>query len=211
MALTVGLTGGIASGKSAASSIFIELGARLIDADSVARSLVAPDSSLLQEIVDTFGREILVEGGGLDRRKLGDIVFNDKAKRRTLEGILHPAIAEETDGRIAVLKKVHPEGVIIVDAALMIEAGRHKRYEKLVVVHVDEKTQIERLVERDGLSVEAAEERIATQMPLDEKRGYADYVIDNSGAPEELRRQVEEVYKRLKALSGTSAAGDDAQ
>ncbi len=199
----VGLTGGIASGKSTVSHIFRSLGAQVIDADILARQVVEPGKPAWQEIVNFFGREILLPDGSIDRKKLGAIVFQDPAKREVLNRIVHPRVFEEEKRLYQDLRRQYPEALIIVDAALLIESGSYKRFHKLIVVYVDEQTQLHRLMLRDGISAEEAWVRIRSQMPLSEKVKYANYIIDNRGSLEETRRQVEEVYKKLMEV-GTS-------
>jgi dephospho-CoA kinase len=200
MALLVGLTGGIASGKSTAGNIFQELGAHMIDADQVSRDLVAPSMPALEEIADAFGPTILGKNGELDRAALGDLIFADPEKRLTLERILHPPIAEEIDRRVDDLRRKFPEGIIVVDAALTIEVGNQDRHEYLVVVYTDEEAQLRRLMQRDGLENSEAQERIDAQMPLARKVEYADFVIGNGGSVEELRAEVERVFGELERL-----------
>jgi dephospho-CoA kinase len=200
MSLLVGLTGGIASGKSSAGEIFLELGVHMIDADRVSRDLVAPSMPALEEIVKVFGPAILGEDGSLNRTALGDMIFADTEKRLVLERILHPPIAEEIDRRVADLRRKFPEGIIMVDAALTIEAGNQHRYECLIVVCAGEETQLRRLMERNGIGSVEARRKIEAQMPLAEKIAYADFVIDNDGSEEELRAEVERVFRELEKL-----------
>jgi dephospho-CoA kinase len=196
----VGLTGGIASGKSTVSHIFRSLGAQVIDADILAREVVEPGKPAWQDIVNAFGRDILLPDGSIDRKKLGAIVFQNPTKREVLNQIVHPRVFEEEKRLYQELRRQYPEALIIVDAALLIESGSYQRFHKLIVVYVDEQTQLRRLMLRDGISAEEAWARIRSQMPLSEKVKYADYIIDNRGSLEETRRQVEEVYKKLMDL-----------
>jgi len=204
MALLVGLTGGIASGKSLACRIFRELGAHIVDADQLSREMVRPFSPAWKEIVETFGTDILGEDNEIDRSALAEVIFSDEKKRRLLEAILHPRIADETASRVAELEKKHPDGIIIVDAALMIEVEQHKNFERLVVVFVDEETQARRLMDRDLLGRADAYRRIEAQMPLTQKIEFADYVIDNNGSPEQTKKEVERVYGELEILVSSS-------
>lgn len=197
--LLVGLTGGIASGKSLVSAIFRELGARIIDADQFAREVVEPGQPAYREIVDAFGTDVLQPDGCLDRKKLGTQVFSEAAKRRRLEAITHPRIQALREARLEALAEEGFEGVVVQDAALLIEVGAHATVDRLVVVYVDEATQIERLRTRDGLIQAEARARIRSQMPLEEKVRLAHYVVDNRGSPEETRRQVEAIYEALEA------------
>ena len=193
----VGLTGGIASGKSTVSGMFRELGVPVIDADVIAREVVAPGSRALEAIVDAFGEEVLTEEKSLNRARLGDIVFSDPAKKKVLEGILHPEIIAEQDRRLKGLEREGRAPVAIVDAAVMIESGSWKRFDSLVVVDCDESQQIGRLRLRNGMNEEEAVRRVNAQMPLSEKVKYADHVIDNRGSIDDTRKQVEELMKLL--------------
>ena len=193
----VGLTGGIASGKSTVSGMFRELGVPVIDADVIAREVVAPGSRALEAIVDAFGEEILTEEKSLNRARLGEIVFSDPAKKKVLEGILHPEIIAEQDRRLKDLEREGRTPVAIVDAAVMIESGSWKRFDSLVVVDCDESQQIGRLRLRNGMNEEEAARRVNAQMPLSEKVKYADHVIDNRGSIDDTRKQVEELIKLL--------------
>jgi dephospho-CoA kinase len=204
MALLVGLTGGIASGKSLACRIFRELGAHIVDADQLSRDVVRPFSPAWKEVVEAFGEEILSRDSEIDRPRLAEIIFADEERRRRLETILHPRIADETARRVEELKKKYPDGIIIVDAALMIEVEMHENFEKLVVVFVDEETQARRLMERDLLGKADAYRRINAQMPLTRKIEFADYVIDNNGSPEHTKKEVARVYGELSKLVSSS-------
>jgi len=194
----IGLTGNIGCGKSVVARMFEELGARVIDADRIARLVVDPGEPAWKEIVKTFGKEILNQDGTINRGRLGEIVFNDKEKRETLNGITHPRIIERIKELIEESGRENVE-VVIVEAALIVEKGGMKPLiNDLIVVTADEKAQIRRLMGRDRFSREAALSRIRSQIPLSEKVGLATYVIDNSGTLEETRRQVEEVWKRIR-------------
>ena len=204
--LRVGLTGGIASGKSGVSRVLVRRGIPVIDADQVARELVAPGSDALREIVETFGREVLDPGGALDRSRLGAIVFSDEPKRRRLEAILHPRIRAEQDRR---LRKLEGEGapVAVVDAALMVEGGGWRRFDLLVVVDSREEDQIARLRERNGLGEGAARARVRTQIPLAEKVKFADRVVDNRGSLAELEAQAEALADWLFGQARIKSSG----
>jgi dephospho-CoA kinase len=190
----LGLTGGIGSGKSMVASMFAQLGADVIDADQLAREVVEPGQPALEEIATAFGQDILLRDGRLDRGKLARIIFADPVARGTLNAITHPRIRERIDAEITARRS--RRGVLVVDIPLLYENDRTRAVETVIVVWVDATTQLRRLQERDGLSVEEARQRIAAQMPLDEKRARADVVIDNSGSRENTRRQVEAVYRR---------------
>jgi dephospho-CoA kinase len=199
--LLAGLTGGIATGKSTVSRLFVECGARLIDADVLAREVVAPGRPALQQIVESFGREVLRPDGTLDRDRLGKAVFGDPAKLEKLNAIVHPYVAVAQEQRSREIAGKEPHAVIVYDAALLIEAGAHKRMDKIIVVTADEQTQLARLKARDHLSAEEAGRRIATQMPLAEKAKVADYVIDGTLPMEQLRKEVQRIYEDLKRLA----------
>ena len=199
--LKVGLTGSIAVGKSFVLGVLRELGCYVIDADAIAREVVVPGRRGLSAVVKAFGTEIVKGDGTLDRAKLGSIVFADEAKRVQLNSILHPFIIAEQDQRMREWEQQNPNGIAVIDAALMIESGGYKRFDKLVVVHCRTEVQLQRLMRRNKLSREAAEQRIATQMPQEEKKRYADYLIDTSGEFAETRRQTEEVYHALREAS----------
>jgi len=189
----LGLTGGIGSGKSIVAEMFAELGATVIDADQIARDIVEPGQPALGEIVSSFGRDILLPDGRLHRAKLAEIIFGDPAARARLNAITHPRIRERMEVEVAARRS--GPGALILDIPLLFENGRQSSVEKVIVVWVDLETQRRRLTERDGLTAEAAGQRIAAQMPLDDKRARADYVIDNSGDRENTRRQVEALYR----------------
>ena len=190
----LGLTGGIASGKSVVAQMFRELGAEVIDADQLAREVVEPGQPALRAIVDSFGPEILGDDGTLDRGKLAAIVFADLAARARLNAITHPPIHQRLVQ--AVEARRHRPGLLIAAVPLLYENGRESSVEKVVVVWVDRATQIERLMQRDRLSRAQAEQRLAAQLPLDGKRDRADEVIDNRGSLEATRRQVDAIYRR---------------
>lgn len=190
----LGLTGGIGSGKSMVAQMFARLGAEVIDADVIAREVVEPGQPALGEIARAFGRDILMPNGRLDRAKLAGIIFADPAARATLNAITHPRIRARMEAEVA-LRRSRP-GVLVVDIPLLYETDRMPLVDKVIVVWVDPQTQLDRLTGRDGLTPEAARQRVAAQMPLDEKRARADHVIDNSGSSEQTMRQVETIYRR---------------
>ncbi len=198
--LVVGLTGGICSGKSTVAAMFGRLGAVVIDADGVAHELQAPGRSLFQAIVSTFGRRILGADGQIDRRKLGAIIFVDPEARARLEELLHPAIVEECERRIK-QAAISGAAVCILDAALLIESGRHRRFDVVILVSASEAIQLDRLMTRMGLSRGEAMQRIRSQMPLEEKRRHASFVIENNGSLEETECQVKAVWQQLCAMA----------
>ena len=197
--LLVGLTGGIASGKSAVSRQLAELGAHVIDADVLAREVAAPGEPAWQAIVETFGRDVLRPDDTLDRARLGAIVFADPAARSRLEAITHPAIQARRQAALAALAADGFEGLVVQDVALLIEVGAAAHVDRLVVVYATPEAQLARLMRRDGLEPPEAERRIASQMPLAEKVRLAHYVIDNSDSPEETEAQVRAVHAALLA------------
>lgn len=175
------------------------LGCHVIDADVLAREVVAPGEPAWRTVVEAFGREILQPDGSLDRARLGALVFADPAERRRLEAITHPAIQARRQAALAELAARGFDGLVVQDAALLIEVGAAARVDRLVVVYADREVQIERLMRRDGLDRAEAERRLASQMPLAEKVRLAHYVIDNSGSPEETAAQVRAVHAALLA------------
>ena len=195
--LLVGLTGGIATGKSTVSTMFAQLGAKVVDADLLAREVVMPGQPAHAQIVKEFGPDVLQADGYLDRKRLGAIVFTDAGKRKRLEEITHPAIRARQQRILSVYEEEAFEGIVLWDAALLIESGGAKGMDRVVVVVADAATEFRRLTARDGLSEEEARRRIASQMPLSEKVKVADYVIDNSGRRAETERRVREVYRAL--------------
>lgn len=201
--LKVGLTGSIAVGKSFVLGVLAELGCHVIDADEIARDVVKPGTHGLQAVCSAFGEAVLNDDGTLNRAKLGTIVFADEAKRTQLNSLLHPLIIAAQDARIREFQDQDPSGIVIIDAALMIESGGYRRLDKLVVVHCRPEIQLERLISRDGLSRESAEQRINSQMPQEEKKKFADFLIDTSGDVDSTRAQVEAVYRQLQEISAS--------
>ena len=199
--LRVGLTGSIGVGKSFVAVVFQELGCHVIDADQTAREVVIPGAPGIAAVVGAFGPDVLLEDGTLDRPKLGSLVFDDQNKRELLNSILHPLIIARQDEQLREWERRDPNGVGIVDAALIIESGGYKRFDKLIVVHCRPEQQLERLMKRDALSREAAEQRIRAQMPQDEKKKYADYLIDTSEGFDATRAQTKEVYGQLRSIA----------
>jgi|SRR5947209_7424495 len=198
--LRVGLTGSIGVGKSFVSSVFTELGCHVLDADRTARDVVAPGAPGLSAVVEAFGDEILQSDGTLDRARLGAIVFEDEKKRLLLNSILHPFIIAAQDEQLRDWESEDARGIAIVDAALMIESGGYKRFDKLIVVHCSPEVQLERLIARNRISREEAERRIRAQMPQSEKKLYADFLIDTSNGFDDTRHQTEEVYEKLREI-----------
>ena len=202
--LRVGLTGSIGVGKTFVAGVFAELGCHVLDADDIAREVVAPGSEALGRVVERFGPEILQRDGALDRAKLGAVVFADAEKRRLLNSLLHPYIIAQQDQRLREWEAEDPNGIGIVDAALMIESGGSKRFNKLIVVHCRPGIQLSRLMARNNLSPEEAEQRINSQMSQEEKKAFADYLIDTSEGFEATRKRTEEVYNELRQLASNT-------
>lgn len=201
--LKVGLTGSIAVGKTFVCEVLAELGAFVLDADQTAREVVAPGTKGLDLIVENFGAEVLQPDGALDRIKLGAIIFADEEKRQLLNSIVHPLVIEKQDGWLSQKELEKPEAIAVIDAALMIESGGWRRFEKLIVVWCDSDIQLQRLMLRSNLSEEDALKRIKSQMPQEEKKRYADFLIDTSEGFEPTRRQTEDVFEKLKTLTLT--------
>ena len=195
--LKVGLTGSIAVGKSFVLSVFRELGCHVLDADQTARDVVEPGTPGLARIVSEFGDEILTPAGELDRRKMASIVFADEKMRLLLNSIVHPLVFEAQDAWLRAHEAADPDGIAIVDAALMIESGGYRRFDRLIVVWCEPEIQFERLIKRDGMSERDARRRIASQMPQDEKKKYADFLIDTSGGFEATRKRCRQVHSEL--------------
>jgi dephospho-CoA kinase len=195
--LRVGLTGSIGVGKSFVASVFVELGCHVLDADQTAREVVMPGTPGLKALTDAFGEEILNTDGTLDRKRLGALIFADQSKRERLNHILHPFIIARQDEILNAWEAEDPDGIGIVDAALMIESGGYRRFDKLIVVHCRPEVQLERLMLRDKLSREEALRRINSQMPLEEKQKFADYLIDTSDGFDLTRTQTAEIYQKL--------------
>ena len=192
----IGLTGGIASGKSTAARTLAELGARVVDADAIAREIVAPGQPALAEIVRAFGREMLLPDGTLDRKRLGAVIFADADKRRALNAITHPRIAMETQARLGRLRE---EGVpvAVYEAALLVENRVHEALDGLIVVVCDEAAQLARLMGRDGYSEPDARARIAAQASVAEKVKAATWVVDTSGPLTDTKRQLARVWEEI--------------
>src|SRR4026208_2356279 len=199
--LRVGLTGSIGVGKSYVSGVLQELGCHVVDADQTAREVVVPGAAGLEAVVAAFGSEILRGDGTLDRAKLGGIVFPDQKKRELLNSILHPFIIARQDELLDEWEKEDPAGIGVIDAALMIESGGYKRFDKLIVVHCRPEVQLERLLKRDGLSEAEARQRIVSQMPQEEKQKFADYLIDTSDGFELTQQRTVEVYNELRRIA----------
>jgi dephospho-CoA kinase len=198
--LIVGLTGGVASGKTTVSRVLEEEGAYIIDADQMARELVRPHTPAWRKLVRAFGKDILREDGSLHRKKLADKVFTNLRQRKLLNQILHPRIRKEMERRAKEIGQKDPEAVVVIDAPLLVELGDHRKMDKLIVVTSTQTQQIERLKERDGISSEEALRIFSSQMPVEDKVKLADFVIRNEGSLQETKKKTREVYKELKKV-----------
>ncbi len=198
MGVVAGLTGGIGTGKSTVSAIFRRLGAYIIDADELARESVRKGTSAWKEIRDFFGEDVLNPDGTINRTKLGEIVFGDESKRKKLEGIIHPVVFKAIERQEEAIIKKESDAIIICDIPLLIESGYHRKVDRVILVYAEEREQLSRLV--DKLPPEDALKRIRSQMSIEEKKKYADYVIDNRGSIEETEEQCRKIYEELKAL-----------
>lgn len=198
--LKIGLTGSIAVGKSFVCDVFRELGCHVLDADKTARDVVARGTAGLHLIIDEFGGGVLLPTGDLDRKKLGSIVFDDEEKRQRLNAIVHPLVIAAQDQWICDVEAADANGIAIIDAALMIESGGYKRFEKLIVVWCEPAIQLKRLMSRDGLDQGEAEKRIAAQMSQEEKKGFADYLIDTSGSRDDTKANATRIFSDLTEL-----------
>jgi|SRR5215813_2967407 len=198
--LRVGLTGSIGVGKSFVAGVFAELGCRVLDADLTAREVVQPGSPGLLAVTNAFGTEVICADGTLDRKKLGAIIFGSQEKRQLLNSILHPYIIARQDEVLRSWETEDPHGIGVVDAALMIESGGYKRFDKLIVVHCDREIQIQRIMNRNHIAREVAAQRIDAQMPQEEKMEFADYLIDTSQGFDDTRRRTEDVFRKLDEI-----------
>jgi len=201
--LRVGLTGSIGVGKTFVANVLAELGCYVIDADATAREVVLPGSKRLSRLVEHFGAEILRPDGTLDRVRLGALVFGNEEKLRLLNSLLHPHIIALQDQQLHELETRDPQGIAVVDAALMIESGGYKRFDRLIVVHCEPKVQLERIVARNSLSVEEAEKRVRAQISQEEKMAFADYLIDTSQGFEATRELTGKIFQKLQTDART--------
>ncbi|MDN3018419.1 dephospho-CoA kinase [Paenibacillus sp. BSR1-1] len=192
MSLIIGLTGGIASGKSTVSNMFKEMDITVVDADVEARLAVMKGESAYNQIVEEFGKEVLLEDGEIDRPKLGSIIFHQAEKRNQLNQIVHPEVRKRMNAKVEDAK-IRKEQVVVLDIPLLFESKQTYLVEKTILVYVDKQTQLKRLIERNNLSIEDAEARIHSQMPLSDKVKLADAVIDNNGSIADSKKQLIEI------------------
>ncbi|MFC5471853.1 dephospho-CoA kinase [Cohnella suwonensis] len=195
--MNIGLTGGIATGKSTVARMLEERGALLIDLDVIAREVVEPGQPSLSAIAERFGPSVLREDGTLDRKKLGSIVFADASKRKTLEGILHPAIRKVMKERMEKYERSAPDKLVVVDVPLLYESGLESYFEQVMVVYAPRMLQLTRLIGRDGFDAEESRRRLEAQMNIEEKKRRADIVIDNGGGRERTEEQVDRFWREM--------------
>ena len=203
----LGVTGGVATGKTTACRMLEEMGARTIDFDVLSRVVVEPGKPAWKEVVAYFGEQVLLEDKTLDRKKLSEIVFRDPEKRKKLEAFIHPRIYEEFIRLVKEYAAENPEVIIQVAVPLLIEVNLQYLFHKILLVYIPAEMQIERLMDRDRISREMAIKMLSSQLPIEEKRNYADFIVDNSGSLEATKRQVEEVWKKLKEIQKERAQG----
>jgi len=201
MSILIGLTGNIGSGKSLAASYFKELGTYIIDADLISRQLVVPHQPAWEEIVDKFGNEYLNPDKTLNRSKIAVEVFQSDKKRHALEVILHHRVIAEEKKIYLDHQKIDPEAVVIIDSALLIESQNYKNVDKVIIVQSTQELQIQRVMNRDGEARALVENRLKSQMSLEEKSNYADYVLDNNSGRDLLKSQVHRLYSEFKSLA----------
>lgn len=199
--LRVGLTGGLASGKSFVAAVLSDLGCHVIHADALGHAVLAPDGEAYHDVIAEFGSGILDSGGSIDRKRLGALVFSDAERLAVLNSLVHPAVFERQERWMAEMAGRDPLGIAVVEAAIMYETGSDTRYQKMIVAVCSEEQQIERAMKRDQLSREEVLARLRRQLPLREKAARADYVVDTSGTKEETIRQAESVYRSLRSLA----------
>lgn len=198
--MNIGLTGGIATGKSTVSQMLVKRGAALIDADVIAREIMEPGHPVLAKVAEHFGQTVLLPDGQLNRKKLGAIVFSDPGERKALEAITHPAIRQEMKRRMSELEAADPHRLVVADIPLLYESGLEVLYDEIMVVYVPRNLQLKRLMERDNLSPDEAEARLRAQMDIEMKREKADILIDNSLGREETELQIDDFW-RSKGLA----------
>ncbi|OGP71915.1 MAG: dephospho-CoA kinase [Deltaproteobacteria bacterium RBG_16_50_11] len=204
--MLLGVTGGVASGKTTVVRMLEQLGAPVIDFDLLSRNVVEPGKPAWKEIVAYFGEQVLLEDRTLDRKKLSEVVFRDSEKRKKLEGFIHPRVFEEFIKLVKEYTSRDPNAIIQVDVPLMIEINLQYVFHKILLVYMPEKMQIERLMKRDRISEEMARNMIRSQLPIEEKKGYSDFIVDNSGTLEETQRQVVKIWEKLKEIQRDRSA-----
>jgi len=197
--LNVGLTGGIATGKSTVVRMLVRRGARVIDHDALVHALQEPGRPVWRQIVEAFGRGILDDGGRIDRKRLGALVFGDEERRKALEGIVHPAVLEEAERERERIGRQDGRAIVLSDIPLLLEVGMQDRFDLILLVYAPPEVQIERVMKRNGMTREEAAARLSAQMPIDEKLRRADVVIRNDSTMGDLEKRVDEVWQELLA------------
>jgi dephospho-CoA kinase len=197
--LNVGLTGGIATGKSTVVRMLLRNGARVIDHDGLVHDLQEPGQLVWKRIISVFGRDILDPEDRIDRKKLGALVFDNEERRKTLEGIVHPAVLEEAQRQREEIFKEDEQAIVLSDIPLLLEVGLQDRFDLILLVYAPPEVQIRRVMKRNNLSREEALARLRSQMPIDEKLKFADLIIRNDGTMRELEKRVDEVWQELLA------------
>jgi dephospho-CoA kinase len=200
--LKVGLTGGLASGKSFVGQALADLGCHLIQADVLGHEVLLPGGEAYEPVIRQFGTAILDQSGRIDRKRLGAYVFGEPDRLALLNSLVHPPVIRREEALIARAEAADPNGIAVVEAAILIETGSYQRFAKIILVVCTEEQQIQRAMKRDGAGREEVEARLRRQMPLEEKRKFADYVIDTSGEKENTLRQTREVYESLRRITG---------
>ncbi len=203
MTVVAAITGGIGSGKSLVYRLFLELGAFGIDCDVLSREAVRPCTKAWWQLIEHFGKEILKRDLEIDRKRLREIVVADSARRRYLEAVIHPEVMAMCRARIEAIRKIEPNALIVVDVPLLIEAGFVDKFDVVILVYVNEKEQLKRVMEREGIDEQEAKELIALQIPLNEKLKFADIVINNEGTVEETAKQVKRAFQNLIRRTGS--------
>jgi dephospho-CoA kinase len=194
----LGLTGNIASGKSTVAKLFEELGCYTIDADEISKIVMSKSGEAYQPIIDYFGKNILTPDNDIDRAKLKEIVFSDREKLSILESIVHPAIKNYEKKKVSEIKGKNNSAIIITHAALIIEKDTYKRFDGVIVIYVSKEKQKERLLKRDKMTEELADKIINSQMPIEEKLKYADFIINNDSTFENLKKEVERIFENIQ-------------
>ncbi|MEO8026203.1 MAG: dephospho-CoA kinase [Bryobacteraceae bacterium] len=206
--LKVGLTGGLASGKSFVGHALEELGCLLVEADKLGHEVLLPGAEAYDATVAEFGREVLLADGTIDRKALAALVFGKPERLEVLNRIVHPPVRARGASMEQAFAAVHPDGIAVHEAAILIETGSYKKFDRMIVAVCTEEQQIERAMHRDGASRESVMDRLARQMPLREKTRFAHFVIDTSGSKENTLRQTEAVYRELRKLADEKGSGD---
>lgn len=199
--LRVGLTGGLASGKSLVGRALADLGCLLIQADELGRQVEEPGGEAYEGIVKEFGKEILTPQGAIDRRRLAALVFHEPERLKRLNALVHPPVKARERQLQEDFARRHPDGIAVTEAAILVETGTYRGYDKLIVAVCRPEQQIERAMSRDGLTRKEVMDRVRRQMPLEEKRKHADYVIDTSGSKEDTLAQTRAVYNSLRSIT----------